>query len=173
MTEAILFGKLPAHGDFVARGLSDTQVGRLDDYLTASLSDAATLDDFDALYAVAPAWRFVIALDDRMFCGVLAPSVDKVGRQFPILVGVKAAGEQIGVLIDACEAHLYSAFAEGQAADEVFATLEGFPDMPVSSELPTPGWYLEDEDKVVVDRLEGSFPDGLMTRMMQAARQVS
>ena len=173
MTEAILFGKLPAHGDFIARGLSDAQTGRLDDYLTASLSDAATLEDFDALYAAAPAWRFVMALDDRMFCGVLAPSVDKVGRQFPILVGVKAAGEQIGLLIDACEAHLYSAFAEGQTADEVFTALGGFPDMPVSPERLLPGWYLEDEDKIVVERLDGSFPDGLMTRMMQAARQVA
>ncbi len=165
----MIFGKLPSHGDFVARGLSDDQAAAWDDYLTASLSDAATLEDFEDLYGVAPAWRFVVDVDGATLCGVIAPSVDKVGRQFPVLAGV-AAGENSEMLIDACEAHLYDAFANGLDADALYAALQGFPDEPEAPDVPAAGWYLEDEDRVVIDRLDGNRPPALIRRMMQAAR---
>ena len=169
MRAALLFGKLPSHGDFIARGLSDAGMAAWDDYLTASLSDAATLEDFDELYAVAPAWRFVTDVDGQAMCGVIAPSVDKVGRQFPILAGV-AAGENSEMLIDACEAHLYDAFANGLDADALFGALQGFPDAPIAPDVPAAGWYLEDEDRVVIDRLDGNRPPALIRHMVEAAR---
>ena len=166
----MLFGKLPSHGDFVARGLSDDQAAAWDDYLTASLSDAAMLEDFDDLYAKAPAWRFVADLDGATMCGIIAPSVDKVGRQFPILAGV-ASGENSEMLIDACEAHLYDAFANGLDADALYGALQAFPDAPDASPAElAPYWYLEDEDRAVVDRLDGNRPPALIRRMMEAAR---
>ena len=39
-TLPILFGKLPAHGDFVARGIDAAGRAELDDWLSASLADA-------------------------------------------------------------------------------------------------------------------------------------
>ncbi len=166
---AFLFGKLPAHGDFLSRGLDDMTAGGLDDFLTASLSQAAMLEDFDDLYPAAPAWRFVIELGGQAVCGVIAPSVDKVGRQFPVMAGV-VAGEDIDLLMDACEAHLYQAFGDGQTADGLYASLSAVP-VRETDDLPSAGWFLEDEDKVVIDRLDGNFPPQLVTRMMQAARQ--
>lgn len=166
---AFLFGKLPTHGDFLSRGLDDVATGALDDFLSASLSQAATLEDFDDLYPSAPAWRFLIELDGKTVCGLIAPSVDKVGRQFPIVVGV-AYGGSPGLLIDACEAYLYQAFAEGLTADALFDNLSAVPAAP-ADEAPLIGWFLEDEDKVVIDRLDGNFPPRLVTRMMEAARQ--
>lgn len=165
----MLFGKLPSHGDFIARGLSDAQTAAWDDYLTASLSDAATLEGFEDLYGVAPAWRFVADVDGQTMCGVIAPSVDKVGRQFPIVAGV-AAGENSEMLIDACEAHLYDAFANGLDADALYAALQAFPDAPEAPEVPPAHWYLEDEDRVVIDRLDGNRPPALIRHMMEAAR---
>jgi len=166
----VLFGKLPAHGDFIARGLSDAEAGALDDWLSASLSDAATLDGFDDLYPEAPAWRFIADIGGAALCGVIAPSVDSVGRQFPVLAGV-AAGENVGMLTDAVEAHLYDAFASGQTADELFSALSAFPSLPEEAVvLPPHGWCLENADKAVIDRLDGERPLALIRRMVEAAR---
>lgn len=166
----MLFGKLPAHGDFVARGLGDSEAGALDDWLSASLSDAATMEDFDSLYTQAPAWRFIATISRMAMCGVIAPSLDSVGRQFPILAGV-AAGENTGMLIDAVEAHLYDAFANGQTADALFAALSTFPGLPEEAVVLSPtGWFLENADKVVVDRLDGERPPDLLRHMVEAGR---
>lgn len=170
MRQAMLFGKLPSHGDFISRGLSDKEVARLDDWLSASLSQAAAQDGFDDLYALAPAWRFVIELDGWTACGVMAPSVDRVGRQFPIMAGVSAGQEDLPVLTAATEAVLYEAFGQGLTADELFTRLSAFPDG--AGQAQTPGWVLEDENGAVADRLDGSYPPELMTRMIEAARQV-
>jgi type VI secretion system protein ImpM len=167
---AILFGKLPAHGDFIARGLSDADTERLDDFLSASLSKAAMIDGFEDLYAAAPAWRFVTTIGGVAMCGILAASVDRVGRQFPILAGV-TAGEDTDVRIDACEAQLYKAFADGLDADALHAWLTATP--PPQGSPPPSGWWLEDNERTVIDRLDGEWPSGVMTRMMEAARQVS
>lgn len=167
---AILFGKLPAHGDFIARGLSDADVERLDDFLSASLSAAATIDGFEDLYAAAPAWRFVKTIAGKAVCGVLAPSVDRVGRQFPILAGV-AAGADVDLHIDACEAQLYQAFAEGLDADALYARLSAAPEPEGSP--PASAWWLEDSERTVIVRADGEWPADVMTRMIEAARQVS
>ncbi len=167
---AILFGKLPAHGDFIARGLSDAETERLDDFLSASLRAAALIDGFDDLYASAPAWRFVTTIGGQAVCGVLAPSIDKVGRLFPILAGV-AAGEDTDLRIDACEAQLYQAFSEGLDADALYARLTAAPEPEGSP--PAPGWWLEDSERTVIVRADGEWPADVMTRMIEAARQVS
>jgi type VI secretion system protein ImpM len=166
----MLFGKLPSHGDFISRGLTDNEVARLDDWLSTSLSEAAVQDGFDDLYALAPAWRFVIELDGWTACGVMAPSADRVGRAFPIMAGV-GAGQDLPVLTAAAEAVLYDAFAQGLTADELFGRLTAFPDAAGQTQAP-PGWVLEDETGAAVARLDGSCPPGLLTHMIEAARQV-
>ncbi len=170
MRSAFLFGKLPAHGDFIRRGISEAVAEELDDYLSGSLGDAATLEDFDDLYASAPAWRFVADVGGQAMCGVIAPSVDKVGRQFPIVAGIAVPRNGLGVAVDACEAVLYDAFSQGMTADALIGALEDFPGEAAADEAPPYGWFLEDEDKVVVARLDGSRPPRLMRRMMESAR---
>ena len=169
MRAAILFGKLPAHGDFVARGLSETEAGALDDWLSESLGSAAVMRDFDNLYVAAPSWRFVASFDDQPMCGVIAPSVDKVGRQFPILVGVQADGD-VELIMDACESRLYEAFADGHDADNLYGALTAFPEAGGGNGVPAAGWFLEDENRLIVDRLDGDRPSGLVRRMVESAR---
>jgi type VI secretion system protein ImpM len=86
-----LFGKLPSHGDFLRRRISDAFTGRWDSWLqqsmAASLSEAG--QDWLALYLTSPAWRFVCsphAVTQHSLVGVMVPSVDRVGRYYPLTV---------------------------------------------------------------------------------------
>jgi type VI secretion system protein ImpM len=83
------YGKLPSHGDFLRRRVSDAFVDSWDawlrDCLTASWTalGARWLD----VYLTSPAWRFVCAAGvcgPAPLAGLLAPSVDQVGRYFPL-----------------------------------------------------------------------------------------
>lgn len=86
-----LFGKLPAHGDFVARGLSRAERDAWDAWLgeTLEIARAELGAGFEDAYDQAPAWRFVRPeLDGRWSSGALAPSMDAVGRRYPLVVGL-------------------------------------------------------------------------------------
>ncbi|HYD46690.1 MAG TPA: type VI secretion system-associated protein TagF, partial [Phenylobacterium sp.] len=58
-----LFGKLPSHGDFVARGLDTGTRAAWDAWLSEGVGGAraALGEAFDAAYEIAPPWRFVLA----------------------------------------------------------------------------------------------------------------
>ena len=84
-----LYGKLPAHGDFLSRNLPPEFVQGWDDWLQRSVASSqeqlggSWLD----LYLTSPLWRFVISsgvIDDQVWAGVMMPSVAKVGRYFPL-----------------------------------------------------------------------------------------
>lgn len=84
-----LFGKLPAHGDFVRRALPRSFVTPWDAWLSAGIAAAreALGEDWDAAWAAAPIWRFRLApgvCGPDAAVGVVATSADTVGRRFPI-----------------------------------------------------------------------------------------
>ena len=90
---AVLFGKLPSHGDFVARNLERDARTAWDDWASTGLAQARhTLgDQFEAVHDEAPPWRFVdgpgrFGLGWR--AGAFAPSVDSSGRRFLIVVAI-------------------------------------------------------------------------------------
>src|SRR5688572_25136309 len=83
------YGKLPSHGDFLRRRVSDAFVDAWDAWLRECLTasrgalGARWLD----VYLTSPAWRFVCAAGacgPVPVVGLLAPSVDQVGRYFPL-----------------------------------------------------------------------------------------
>ena len=83
------FGKIPALGDFFRIAPPAGFVEVWDGWLQHGILDArARLGArWDACYLSAPIWRF--SLDAALagphaVCGVLMPSVDRVGRQFPL-----------------------------------------------------------------------------------------
>ncbi len=95
------YGKLPALGDFASRRLDPGWIECWDDWLAAELGRLKAdrpeqwLDD----YLASPAWRFALmpgampgatAGDDVFRVGVLVPSVDRVGRYFPLAVASPA-----------------------------------------------------------------------------------
>lgn len=126
MRRATLFGKLPAHGDFVTRGLAAAERDSLDDWLAGSLADAREWlgDTFENVYDQAPPWRFVRRTDEGWRAGAIAPSMDGVGRRYPVVAGLEGVdgGEAAGVA-EAVEALLYAALGEGWSADRLVEAL--------------------------------------------------
>lgn len=94
-----LFGKLPAHGDFVARGLSDADREAWDAWSTAALAALrhAVGEHFEDAHAAAPPWRFVRREGARWLAGALAPSIDGAGRRYLLALGLDGLSpEQAG-----------------------------------------------------------------------------
>ena len=85
------YGKLPSHGDFLRRRVSDAFVDGWDAWLRECLASSRTALGAQWLdvYLTSPAWRFVCApgaCGPAPVMGLLAPSVDQVGRYFPLTV---------------------------------------------------------------------------------------
>src|SRR4029077_2802203 len=87
--EVGLFGKLPSHGDFLRRRVSDAFVDAWDAWLRECLaaSQEALGERWLDVYLTSPAWRFVCAAGTcgpTPVLGLMVPSVDRVGRYFPL-----------------------------------------------------------------------------------------
>jgi type VI secretion system protein ImpM len=84
-----LYGKLPAHGDFVRRALPKSFVDPWDAWLQAGIAASRDVlgDTWDEAWRTGPAWRFALpagACGQGAVVGVLVPSEDQVGRRFPL-----------------------------------------------------------------------------------------
>ncbi|MBW8270232.1 type VI secretion system-associated protein TagF [Caldovatus aquaticus] len=99
LTALGLYGKLPAHGDFVRRALPRSFVAPWDAWLQAGIAAAraALGAAWEEAWRDGPVWRFALpagACGPEAVAGVLAPSADAVGRRFPLtLAAVFAAAE--------------------------------------------------------------------------------
>lgn len=84
------YGKVPSQGDFVGRNLPADFVQAWDEwlqqrmhYLMSELGDA-----WLEHYLVSPIWRFYLprgVVNEQQWTGIWVPSVDKVGRYFPLV----------------------------------------------------------------------------------------
>ncbi len=87
------YGKLPIVGDFVSRRLPREFINPWDQWLQSSL--AASREQLGqqwlTSYLTSPLWRFVLSpglVGRSGWIGVLMPSVDKVGRYFPLTLAL-------------------------------------------------------------------------------------
>lgn len=83
------FGKIPSLGDFVVRRIPPDFVEAWDEWLSTEIfaTRQALGSEWPRSYLNSPTWRFVLmpgVLGARSWYGVLAPSVDRVGRHFPL-----------------------------------------------------------------------------------------
>lgn len=90
------FGKLPAKGDFIQRRLEPGFTGAWDNWLQTCMetSKAELGSGWLETYLVSPIWRFALApnlLSQNAMVGVVMPSVDSVGRYFPLTIAVEVA----------------------------------------------------------------------------------
>jgi len=88
-SQAGIFGKLPTHGDFVTRSLPVGFIEPWDLWLQHAISDSRDqlCDDWLEIYLTSPIWRFVLSpsvVNQSAWAGMLMPSVDRVGRYFPL-----------------------------------------------------------------------------------------
>jgi type VI secretion system protein ImpM len=93
-----LFGKLPAKRDFVATNAPRRFLEAWEPWLQAGVAMSKQMlgDGWIDTYNRAPIWRFWLGAD---FCGeatigVFMPSIDGVGRSFPLAVFFTGAGEE-------------------------------------------------------------------------------
>lgn len=92
------FGKLPSNGDFIERRVGGAFHDLWDNWLQQSMVESQRelggrwLD----CYLTSPMWRFFLCdgvAGPASYAGVLLPSVDRVGRYFPLTVVVELPGE--------------------------------------------------------------------------------
>jgi type VI secretion system protein ImpM len=86
-----LYGKLPSHGDFLRRRTSDAFVSVWDGWLQDSMAASRTAlgDRWLDVYLTSPVWRFMgdaSACGPSPIVGLMVPSVDRVGRYFPLTI---------------------------------------------------------------------------------------
>ena len=104
-----LYGKIPSYGDFLHRRLPSSFVEPWNDWLSNALtgSQAALGDGWMEAYLTSPPWRFVIEpglLGEAAWLGVLASSVDRVRRCYPITVAITLpAGARLALLTGAID----------------------------------------------------------------------
>ncbi|HEU0200447.1 MAG TPA: type VI secretion system-associated protein TagF, partial [Burkholderiaceae bacterium] len=87
------YGKLPGIGDFATRRLPPGFVLPWDQWLQRALaaSQAELGDAWLDTYLSSPIWRFALSAGvcgPDAWCGILVPSVDRVGRYFPLTIAV-------------------------------------------------------------------------------------
>ncbi len=119
-------GKIPARGDFLRAGLPASFAQPWDGWLAAGMAaaQAALGEEFDAAYMEAPVWRFALAAGacgPDAAAGVLLPSVDRVGRRFPLTAALILPGADPAGLA-ACES--WFAAIEGPALAAIEHDLE-------------------------------------------------
>jgi type VI secretion system protein ImpM len=83
------FGKVTVKGDFFTRDLPKSFVAPWDSWLSQVIAGSQDLlgDAWAQCYLEAPIWRFALApglAGPRPVVGILMPSVDRVGRYFPL-----------------------------------------------------------------------------------------
>lgn len=88
------FGKLPSHGDFVSMGLGRNLQSALDAWLQAGLQAVQQElgEDWERRFRTMPAWRFIVERGlwgPATIAGVLLPSLDRVGRSFPLVIAAQ------------------------------------------------------------------------------------
>ena len=88
------YGKIPAKGDFVSRRFSRTFIKGWDAWLQDAIvsSREAIGSQWLEVYLTSPIWRFALqagCCGPLTVAGVLMPSVDKVGRYFPLTIGLE------------------------------------------------------------------------------------
>ena len=91
-----VYGKLPARGDFITRGFDRTVIDAWDGWLREAIlaSRDALGERWLEIYLSSPIWRFALGAGNcgpNTVIGVLMPSVDKVGRYYPLMVGRELA----------------------------------------------------------------------------------
>jgi type VI secretion system protein ImpM len=128
------FGKLPAHGDFIVRGLPADERDMWDAWSSAGLEQAKQRlgESFPAHHDAAQPWRFAFGPGEfgpGWRAGAIAPSIDSAGRRFVFVLGVRSAGslapdgagEEVAA---AAEEEIYRAFESGSDVDGVITSAQ-------------------------------------------------
>lgn len=183
------YGKLPSLGDFASRRLPSEFIEPWDRWLgecMAALRTAQGPGWLDA-YLHSPTWRFVLMpgvvpgiAADAGWAGVLMPSVDRVGRYFPLtlatplapLPGSTDALERLLVWLQQLEEVALDALQDDWRIEQLEEALHRFPSMPErgvasSAEQALTGALQRQSDAFVV--IEGVADAASLSRLWARA----
>ena len=181
------FGKIPARGDFITRNLPASFVEPWDEWLCAELSAARVqlAQAWDAIWRDAPVLCFSLGErvpDDRPWLGVLVPSFDRAGRQFPLTLCVSpqrcVSGTRAPEWWDALAALGLRALARDSAPETLDSGLARFVTTPLVYETSTdagPGtscWWTWRDGHAGRQQRFSHLPHGACFRGLLCGRQV-
>lgn len=143
------YGKLPSRGDFIVDAIPRACVDAWDRWARESLhaGRAALSARWTERWMAAPIWRFRLPAGicgrDALI-GAFLPSIDRVGRQFPLFVLAGAADsvalEGGGLWLESAVDQAVAAITEDHPPDVLAAGLRGdFADRT----LTVQGWWTE------------------------------
>ena len=167
MTAAFLFGKLPSHGDFLARGLDSSERDSLDNWLSAEIASARRRlgENFEAAFDEARPWHFGWAEAGAWTGGSIAPSADSAGRRFPVIVARRSVSpEAVPVAAMACEEAIYDLFARS----DIDAVIDRIASLALPTCGPAPleeGWWSPAQG-AEPSLIDGRRPEGLLSAML-------
>ncbi|MEM0923751.1 MAG: type VI secretion system-associated protein TagF [Pseudomonadota bacterium] len=129
-----IYGKIPGAGDFIRRGLSPGFVSAWDGWMQQFLltGRGALGDGWREAYFSAPIWRFALRpglAGDKGAVGVVMPSVDRVGRQFPLCLAAEVEAAAWPAYLagmaafDALESAALDSLDDGSSPDSLVAAL--------------------------------------------------
>jgi type VI secretion system protein ImpM len=186
------FGKIPARGDFVNAGLPSSTVKAWDLAVSAALAGSKTNlgEHWSDIWLEAPVWRF--AFPETMcgaspLLGLWMPSIDKVGRFFPLMIAATCPGltpETMArhgtVWLDLAEHAGRSAIADDLTPEQLTALIQSAPDIAAQSDTGLPDklelrpgvglWWTEGSPRVPAQgRVLDTMPDrATFTTMLDA-----
>jgi type VI secretion system protein ImpM len=133
------YGKIPVRGDFMGEGLPHAVVDSLDGWMRASLaaSREALGEAWEPIWMEAPVWRFFAPIAGCALGGVWLPSIDRVGRTFPLVLATDAAAAG-PAWMDGAEALGFAAVTEDLPPDALSARLAALGPDPCT---PENGWW--------------------------------
>ncbi|MET0855918.1 MAG: type VI secretion system-associated protein TagF [Telluria sp.] len=158
------FGKVSSHGDFVARRLPPAFQDPWDAWLQAGVqaSRKALGPGWLATYLSSPIWRFALGpgvCGPGGWAGVLMPSVDRVGRHFPLTLAAVGAAPldqltQYGAWYARLEDLALSTLTEGFSLDSFDAELAALaPPQPAAAPVHRPAVLALDPVQPLGDQL--------------------
>ena len=117
------YGKIPARGDFVRSGLPHAFVDPWDRWLQQGIatSRAELGDNWIAAWLEAPIWSFAMApgiCGPDAVLGLWMPSVDRVGRHFPLTLAATVPAGDVYQLVQGNGGFLAAVEQAGLAAVE-------------------------------------------------------
>ena len=101
------YGKMRGARDFVQRRLPPDFLDVWDRSFSRAIAESRDMlcERWLSVYHASPVWRFLLSpgvCNESAWAGVLAPSADRVGRSFPMMIGARlVSGTRLpGVLYD-------------------------------------------------------------------------
>lgn len=144
------FGKLPCNGDFIQHNVQQEWVDAWDQWLQSCVFESrnALQGEWLNAYLAGPIWRFVLsegACGSGAYAGIIVPSVDRVGRYFPITLvrQLDAGWNPLDVAV--CWTHWFEALEQCVCGaldspdlrlDDFIARINGIQD-PLAIAVPT------------------------------------